>query len=229
MSPFSPTALFDLDSFAHKALFDGAEMAWDALGERLFAYMDANCEHALDGDVEEGAFLKGKIQLAKGATIEAGAYVQGPAILGPGTVVRHGAYLRGYVLAGRDCILGHSTEVKNAVFLDRASAGHFNYVGDSILGVGANLGAGCKLANFRVFPGNVNVYVPDGGLRDTGLLKLGAIVGDEVQIGCNAVTAPGTVIGRGSRIYSLASVRGTIPPKTLISYKQPTRQRPLKR
>ena len=97
----------------------------------------------------------------------------------------------------------------------------------AILGVAANLGAGTKLANFRVFPGNVCVY-DDGRLRDTGLLKLGALVGDDVQIDCNAVTAPGTVIGRGTRIYSLASVRGTIPPKTLVSYKPSLRQRPLR-
>jgi NDP-sugar pyrophosphorylase family protein len=154
--------------------------------------------------------------------------VQGPAIIGPGAVVRHGAYLRGYVLAGEGAILGHATEVKNAVFLPLASAGHFAYVGDSILGNRVNLGAGTKLANFRVFPGNVNVTTPDGQLLATGMLKLGAILGDDVQIGCNAVTAPGTIVGRGSRIYSLASVKGTIPAQTLVSYKPDLRQRKLR-
>ncbi len=227
-SPYAPDALFDLDDFAHRALFEGVEYAWEALGDRLRAYMDENVEPGLEGEVEDGAIVKGKVQLAKGAKIEAGAYVQGPAIFGPGTVVRHGAYLREYTLAGRDCILGHSTEIKNAVFFDRASAGHFNYVGDSILGTAANLGAGVKLANFRVFPGNVNVQTPGGALIATGLLKLGAVIGDDVQIGCNSVTAPGTVIGRGSRIYPLASVRGTIAPRTLVSYKPKLNTRPLR-
>jgi UDP-N-acetylglucosamine diphosphorylase / glucose-1-phosphate thymidylyltransferase / UDP-N-acetylgalactosamine diphosphorylase / glucosamine-1-phosphate N-acetyltransferase / galactosamine-1-phosphate N-acetyltransferase len=226
-NPYAPDVLFDLDGFAHKALFDGATNAWDALGDRLRAYMDEQIQPGIEGEIEDGAFVKGKVQLAAGARIEAGAYVQGPAILGPGTVVRHGAYLREYTLAGRDCILGHSTEIKNAVFFDRASAGHFNYVGDSILGTGANLGAGVKLANFRVFPGNVNVQSKEGNLIATGLLKLGAIIGDDVQIGCNAVTSPGTVIGRGCRIYPLAAVRGTIAPKTLISYKPKFNTRPL--
>ena len=223
-----PATLFDLEAFEHKALFDGVDRAWEALGERLFTYMDGVISPKLEGEVEEGAFVRGAVQLAPTARIEAGAYVQGPAILGPGTVVRHGAYLRGYVLAGRDCILGHSTEVKNAVFMNVASAGHFAYVGDSILGHRVNLGAGTKLANFRVFPGNVSVSDPGGGLVKTGMLKLGSILGDDVAIGCNAVAAPGTIMGRGSVAYSLASLRGTIPANVLVSYKPELVQRELR-
>ncbi|MGE0709769.1 MAG: glucose-1-phosphate thymidylyltransferase [Planctomycetota bacterium] len=228
-SPFAPAALFgDLASFAHADLFDGVELAWSALGDRLIAYLDERARPRLEGEVEPGAFVRGAVSLAPGARIEAGAYVQGPAILGAGTVVRHGAYLRGYVLAGRDCILGHATECKNAVFLDQASAGHFAYVGDSILGRRVNLGAGTKLANFRVFPGNVKVLGPDGEAIETGMLKLGAILGDDVQIGCNAVAAPGTVVGRNTRVYSLASIRGTIPADTLVSVVAEQVQRPLR-
>ena len=223
---FSPQSLFDLEGFAHADLFEGCGFAWDALGDRLRAYLDEHALERIEGVVEAGATVRGKVWLAEGARIEAGAFVQGPAILGPGTVVRHGAYLREYVLAGRDCILGHSTEIKNAVFLDVASAGHFNYVGDSILGRRVNLGAGVKLANFRVFPGNVNVTHPEGRLIQTGLLKLGAILGDDVAIGCNAVTAPGTVIGARSVIYSLASVRGSIPAESMVSFKPELRIRP---
>ncbi|MBX3472609.1 MAG: hypothetical protein KF878_37635 [Planctomycetes bacterium] len=223
----APAALFDLAEFEHRALFDGVTRAWEALGARLVAYMDARAAHRLDGAVEPGAFIQGPVLLARGATIEAGAYVRGPAILGPGTVVRHGAYLRGYVLAGRDCIIGHDTEAKGAVFLDRASAGHFAYVGDSILGNRVNLGAGTKLANFRMFPGNVRVNLPGGEPLDTGLEKLGALLGDDVGVGCNAVTAPGTIVGRGSRVYSLASVRGTIPPGVRVALRQPLDIRPL--
>ncbi|RMG17735.1 MAG: glucose-1-phosphate thymidylyltransferase [Planctomycetota bacterium] len=227
-NPFAPDALFELDGFAHRDLFAGVESAWEALGERLARYLESHARRALEGTVEDGAVVKGAVWLAPGATIEAGAYVNGPAIIGPGAVVRHGAYLRENVIAGAGAILGHATEVKNAVFLDQASAGHFAYVGDSILGRRANLGAGTKLANFRVFPGEVRVCAPDGRSVATGMQKLGALVGDDVQIGCNAVTAPGTVIGRGSVVYSLASVRGTLPPRTLVSYKPELRRRPLR-
>lgn len=225
---FDPGAFFDLDGFAHRDLFEGVDAVWGALGERLEAYIAERVEHALEGEVEEGAFVFPPVFLAPGARIEAGAYVRGPAILGPGTEVRHGAYLRGNVLAGEGCILGHSTEVKNAVFLDGASAGHFAYVGDSILGRRVNLGAGTKLANFRVFPGNVSVLDPEGRFVPTGLLKLGAILGDDVQIGCNAVTAPGTIVGPGSRVYALASLRGTIPARQVVSWKPELKRRPLR-
>jgi len=215
----APEELFDLEGFAHRDLFDGVGNAWEALGERLEAYVRERARDALEGEVEPGAHVFGPVYLAPGARIEAGAYVRGPAVLGPGTVVRHGAYLRENVLAGRDVILGHDTEVKNAVFLDQASAGHFNYVGDSILGRRVNLGAGVKLANFRVFPGDVKVLHPEGRLVDTGILKIGAILGDDVQIGCNAVTAPGTIIGRRTIVYALASVKGTVPAGSILAYK----------
>ena len=224
-----PETLFDLEGFAYRDLFEGCDHAWEALGERLVAYIADRVEHRLEGTVEEGAFVYPPVYLAPGATIEAGAYVRGPAILGPGTVVRHGAYLRENVLAGANTILGHSTEIKNAVFLDYASAGHFAYVGDSILGRRVNLGAGTKLANFRVFPGDVAVRGPDGAKIETGMLKLGALLGDDVQIGCNAVTAPGTIIGRGSCVYTLTPVRGTVPPQTVLSYRPELEQQPLRR
>lgn len=216
--PFAPAALFDLSGCEFADLFQGVDRAWEVL-PRLQPWLEARVEHRLLGEVEPGAFVFPPVYLAPGAKIEAGAYVRGPVWLGPGTVVRHGAYLRGVVLAGRDCILGHDTEVKQAIFLDKASAGHFAYVGDSILGQRVNLGAGTKLANFRVFPGNVKVSGPDGAPIETGLLKLGAILGDDVQIGCNAVTAPGTVVGRGSCVYALASLRGTIPPRSLVTWR----------
>jgi len=224
----APEVLFDLDRFAHRDLFQGAAAAWQALGDRLTQYLDAIAAPALQGEVEPGATVRGAVFLAEGARIEAGAFVQGPAVFGPGTQVRHGAYVRGYVLTGRDAIVGHSTEVKNAVLLDLASAGHFNYVGDSILGNRVNLGAGVKLANFRVLPGDVSVRAPDGSRVETGLLKLGALLGDDVAIGCNAVTAPGTVIGRGSSVYSLASVRGTLAPGAVYAYRPELKGRPVR-
>lgn len=143
-----------------------------------------------------GAVLLGKeIDFGTGVLVESGAMIRSPAIIGEMSEVRQGAYLRGYCLAGRRCILGHATEVKHSIFLDDAKAGHFAYLGDSILGNGTNLGAGTKFANLRFLPGNVTLRI-DGERIDTGRRKLGAILGDHTQTGCNSVTNPGTILGR---------------------------------
>ncbi len=139
------------------------------------------------------------VELAQGVTVEPGALVKGPAIIGEFSEVRQGAYLRGDCLVGARCVVGHTTEVKHSVFLDGAKAGHFAYVGDSILGRDVNMGAGTKLANLRFGPGNVFMTV-DGERIDTGRRKIGAIFGDRVQTGCNSVTNPGSVVGPGSLI-----------------------------
>jgi bifunctional N-acetylglucosamine-1-phosphate-uridyltransferase/glucosamine-1-phosphate-acetyltransferase GlmU-like protein len=139
-------------------------------------------------------FLGRRIELGQGVLVEPGALIKEPAIIGDHTEVRQGAYLRGNCLIGQRCVVGHTTEVKHSIFLNDAKAGHFAYVGDSILGGEVNLGAGTKLANFRFLPGEVRVKTPDGVIN-SGLRKFGAIFGDRVQTGCNAVTSPGTLIG----------------------------------
>lgn len=145
-----------------------------------------------------GVILVGsRIKIGRGVLIESGALVKEPTIIGNMTEVRHGAYLRGYCLVGQRCVVGHTTEVKHSVFMNDAKAGHFAYLGDSILGGDANLGAGTKMANLRFLKGNVKIRTPEGML-DSGLRKLGAILGDGVQTGCNSVTNPGTLIGMGS-------------------------------
>ena len=157
-----------------------------------------------DGAVLQGAslimagaiFLGTRIAIGKGTLIEGGATIKAPAIIGNRTEVRQGAYLRGYCLIGDRCVVGHTTEVKHSVFLDDAKAGHFAYLGDSILGNDANLGAGTKCANLRFIPGNVQVSY-EGELHSTGMRKFGAIIGDKAQTGCNSVTSPGTIIARG--------------------------------
>lgn len=143
-----------------------------------------------------GAVLLGaEIEIGRGTLVESGAMIKSPAIIGEMCEVRQGAYLRGYCLAGDRCILGHATEVKHSIFLDDAKAGHFAYLGDSILGVNTNLGAGTKFANLRFLPGNVAIWA--GSERfDTGRRKFGAILGDGTQTGCNSVTNPGTVFGK---------------------------------
>ena len=158
-----------------------------------------------DSKVLEGAslimagavFLGTRIAIGKGTLVEGGATIKGPTIIGDRTEVRQGAYLRGYCLIGDRCVIGHTTEVKHSVFLDDAKAGHFAYLGDSIIGNDANLGAGTKCANLRFIPGNVQVSY-EGELCSTGMRKFGAVIGDQAQTGCNSVTSPGTIIARGS-------------------------------
>jgi UDP-N-acetylglucosamine diphosphorylase / glucose-1-phosphate thymidylyltransferase / UDP-N-acetylgalactosamine diphosphorylase / glucosamine-1-phosphate N-acetyltransferase / galactosamine-1-phosphate N-acetyltransferase len=143
-----------------------------------------------------GAILLGKkIKIGKGSLVEPGAYINSPSVIGDCSEVRHGAYMRGNCLVGNRCVVGHTTEVKNSVFLDDAKAGHFAYLGDSILGNNVNLGAGTKLANLRFIKGDLKIKTPMGFI-DTGLRKFGAIMGDAMQTGCNSVTSPGAVFGR---------------------------------
>jgi NDP-sugar pyrophosphorylase family protein len=224
MNDFAPAELFDFGSSPHRALFDGCANAWEAL-ERLHDYLCSVLQPGIRGHVEEGAHIAGDVEIAEGAIVEAGAYIRGPALIGPGTEVRHGAYVRGDVLTGADCVIGHASEAKTAILLDHAKAPHFAYVGDSVLGHGVNLGAGTKLANFKIVAGTIAVRRADGTIVDTGRRKLGALLGDGVQIGCNAVTSPGTVVGRNSVIYPGASVQGTIPARSVVAWKPQLRIR----
>ena len=146
--------------------------------------------------VMAGAVLLGEqIALGQGVLIESQAMIKSPAIIGDRSEVRQAAYLRGYCLAGQRCVLGHATEIKNAIFLNDAKAGHFAYLGDSILGNDVNLGAGTKFANLRFIKGNIHIRY-QGQLFDTGRRKFGAILGDNCQTGCNSVTSPGTIFSR---------------------------------
>ena len=160
----------------------------------------------LDGAslIMAGAILLGtRIAIGCGTLIEGGATIKEPTIIGNCTEVRQGAYIRGYALIGDRCVVGHATEVKHSIFLDDAKAGHFAYLGDSILGNNANLGAGTKFANLKFTPGNVT-FIKDGTLFDSGMRKFGAILGDNAQTGCNSVTNPGTILGK----------RGILMPNT---------------
>ncbi len=164
-----------------------------------------------------GATLLGsRMQIGKGVLIESGALLKEPVIVSDQTEIRQGAYLRGYCLIGKRCVVGHTTEVKHSIFLNDAKAGHFAYLGDSILGGDANLGAGTKMANLRFIRGDVKVRTAEG-LLNTGLRKLGAILGDKVQTGCNSVTNPGTVIGRESFLMpNTTAPSGYHPPGSVI-------------
>ena len=142
--------------------------------------------------------------------------IKSPAIIGDYSEIRQGAYLRGNCLIGKRCVVGHTTEVKHSIFLNDAKAGHFAYLGDSILGTNVNLGAGTKCANLRFFSGTVKLRT-DSGMLDTGLNKLGALFGDGVQTGCNSVTSPGTLMGPDSLLMpNTTAPSGVHPRKSVI-------------
>lgn len=189
------------------------EHPWEILA-RLDAFALSIPAQVL-GTVHPTAVLTGNVFVAAGAKVGPHALIEGPAWLGSGAVVGHGAYLRGNVVLAPKAKVGHATEVKRSVFLPGAAAAHFNYVGDSVLGSRVNLGAGVKLANFRALAGTVKV----AGF-DTGLRKFGAALGDDVSLGCNGVTAPGTVIGPRTVAYHGAMLRGLYPADTVLKLRQ---------
>jgi UDP-N-acetylglucosamine diphosphorylase / glucose-1-phosphate thymidylyltransferase / UDP-N-acetylgalactosamine diphosphorylase / glucosamine-1-phosphate N-acetyltransferase / galactosamine-1-phosphate N-acetyltransferase len=156
------------------------------------------------------------IFIGPGAVVEPGALVKGPSIIGAHTEVRQGAYLRGQCIVGSGCVVGHTTEMKTSVMLDGAKAGHFAYIGDSLMGNGTNLGAGTKLANLKIRDQTIRVMAH--GIRIvTNLRKFGAVLGDHVETGCNSVTNPGSVLGRGCQVFPLTSVRaGYYDPDSVI-------------
>jgi acetyltransferase-like isoleucine patch superfamily enzyme len=163
-----------------------------------------------------GAFLfNDKIIIGAGTIIEPGAFIKGPAIIGSSSEIRQGAYIRGDCLVGSRCVVGHTTEMKGSIMLDGAKAGHFAYIGDSILGKDVNLGAGTKLANLKMIPGSI-IVTADKKRHDTGRRKLGAILGDHTETGCNSVTSPGTLMGPGSIVYSGVAVPGGYYPSRTV-------------
>lgn len=152
-----------------------------------------------------------RLKIGKGVVVEPGALIKGPAVIGDGTEVRQGAYIRGKCLIGKGCVVGHTTEMKNSVMLDGAKAGHFAYIGDSIIGKDVNLGAGVKLANLKINRKVVKIKILDVEI-DTGMKKLGAIIGDGSEIGCNSVTNPGVLLGPGSLVWPGVTVPGGYYP-----------------
>ena len=151
----------------------------------------------------------------KTATVAPTAYLGGPCIIGAGTEVRHCAFIRGSALVGENCVVGNSVELKNVILFDNVQVPHYNYVGDSILGYKSHMGAGSLTSNVK--SDKTLVVVKDGDEKyETGLKKFGAMVGDFVEVGCNSVLNPGTVVGRGSNIYPLSCVRGVVPADSIF-------------
>jgi UDP-N-acetylglucosamine diphosphorylase / glucose-1-phosphate thymidylyltransferase / UDP-N-acetylgalactosamine diphosphorylase / glucosamine-1-phosphate N-acetyltransferase / galactosamine-1-phosphate N-acetyltransferase len=214
--PFSPDQFFTLSEFTHQAIFAHCNTVWEAL-RHLKQYLREQALGKIEVSIPEGVTLVHPelISIGIGTKIEPGSYIKGPCIIGKNCEIRHAAYIRGDVLMGDNSIIGHTTEVKHSILLNKAYAAHFAYVGDSILGNNTNLGAGVKIANLRL-DGNDVVIQYQGEMFSTGLRKLGAIIGDSVQIGCNTVINPGTIVGKDVFIYPTIAVRGVIPQKSIV-------------
>jgi UDP-N-acetylglucosamine diphosphorylase / glucose-1-phosphate thymidylyltransferase / UDP-N-acetylgalactosamine diphosphorylase / glucosamine-1-phosphate N-acetyltransferase / galactosamine-1-phosphate N-acetyltransferase len=211
---FKPADLFDLAQTAHAPLFDGCQYAWEALN-KLPAYLKANLRPALHHRCHGAPFIGEPVFIGEGTIVEDGAMIKGPAIIGRNCEIRHNAYIREHVIVGDNCLVGNACELKHSLLFNRAVVPHFNYVGDSILGCRSHLGAGVKISNVKLVPGNVTVDI-NGCPFDTGLRKFGVLLGDDTDIGCNAVLNPGSIIGRGSAIYPNINWRGILPANMIV-------------
>ena len=190
------------------------EYPWEALDSIESFIMETGPSLAADEYEKAGD----GIWISKSASVAPSAYIGGPCIIGPGAEVRHCAFIRRGALIGAGAVVGNSTEIKNAVLFDNSQVPHFNYVGDSVLGYRAHMGAGAVTSNVKSDSTPVAVY-GDGFRIETGRKKLGAILGDMVEIGCGSVLNPGTVIGAETSVYPLSAVRGCVGPVNI--YKGP--------
>jgi NDP-sugar pyrophosphorylase family protein len=203
--------LYDLTHTLAAAYLEGFTYPWEALsgikdliykiGETL---SEDEYDHPKDG-----------VWIHKTAEVFPSAYIGAPCIIGPQTQVRHCAFIRESALVGANCVVGNSVELKNVILFDNVETPHYNYVGDSILGFHAHMGAGSITSNVKADRQNVLVHA-DGNEIETGRKKFGAMLGDYVEVGCNAVLNPGTVIGPHTNVYPTTSVRGVIPPNSIV-------------
>jgi len=213
---FKAADLFDLAQTEHAAIFDGCTHAWEAL-KKIEAYL-AQVPRQHPPRKFPGASIGQHVVIGEGTIVEPGALIKGPAIIGKNCQIRHNAYVRENVIVGDHCVVGNASELKNALLFNGAQAPHYNYIGDSILGHKAHLGAGVKISNIRLLPGNVTVEL-DGVLTDTGLRKFGALLGDGAEVGCNAVLNPGSILGRGALVYPNVFWRGFLPAHSIAKNK----------
>ena len=202
---FTIEELFDLSHTLAGDYLSQFHYPWEALGGikqlilELGEKLDPKCY----------TMVKQDVWVHDDAIVADTAYLGAPCIIGAGTEVRHGAFIRGSALVGNNCVVGNSVELKNVILFDNVQTPHYNYVGDSILGYKAHMGAGSVTSNVK---SDKKLVVVHGEKEyETGLKKFGAMLGDNVEVGCNSVLNPGTIIGRGSRVYPLSSVRGVVP------------------
>ena len=202
--------LYNLDETIAKDLFEGATYPWEVL-PKISAFI---LQLGSTLSEEEYEKIGEDVWIARSATVAPTAYIHGPAIIGKNAEVRHCAFIRGNAIVGEGAVVGNSTELKNVVLFNKVQVPHYNYVGDSILGYKAHMGAGSITSNVK--SDKKLVVGKDGRERiETGLKKFGAMLGDEVEVGCGTVLNPGTVVGRHSSIYPLSSVREVVPADSI--------------
>jgi NDP-sugar pyrophosphorylase family protein len=207
--------LYDLSHSLAGEMLSRFEYPWQALSFIKETVLEIGATLSPDeyDNVSEGVWI------AKSATVAPNATINPPCIIGKNTEVRTGAFIRGSVIVGEGCVVGNSCELKNAILFDCVQVPHFNYVGDSILGYRSHTGAGAITSNVKSDKTLVKVLT-DEGYVETGLKKMGAMLGDFVEVGCNSVLNPGTVVGRNSNVYPLSSVRGTVPPDSIYKSRE---------
>lgn len=207
---FSPAVFLDLSKTEHAGLFAGLTQAWEVL-PKLKDYLKKELRPGRDGAILIGAPVIGPdVFIGEGTVIEPGAYIKGPAWIGANCEIRHGAYLRENVIVGAGSVVGNSCEIKNSILFQGCQVAHFNYVGDSILGSKVHLAAGVIVSNLKLNGDLITVRV-EGESLPTHLRKFGALIGDEVEIGCNTVLNPGSILGKRSLIYPGVVWRGVLP------------------
>jgi UDP-N-acetylglucosamine diphosphorylase / glucose-1-phosphate thymidylyltransferase / UDP-N-acetylgalactosamine diphosphorylase / glucosamine-1-phosphate N-acetyltransferase / galactosamine-1-phosphate N-acetyltransferase len=199
-------------------LFDNVVNVWEAL-KQITSYLQFRLKPAVHGRLIGKPFISGAVFVGKGTIVEQGAMIKGPAWIGEGCEIRNGCYIRENVIVGSGCVLGNSCEFKNSIIFDEAQIPHFNYVGDSIIGHRAHLGAGVILSNLKLDHSEITIVTPQGVLP-TGLKKFGAVIGDRAEIGCHASLNPGSLIGRNTIIYPGVQWRGVAPPDHIIKIAQ---------
>ena len=199
-------SLYSLDKTLAGDYLKGFTYPWEALKGIGELILSLGATLSLDEYDKQGE----NVWIHKSAKIYPNNYIAGPAIIGARTEVRPGAFIRGNALVGEDCVVGNSTELKNVIIFDHVQVPHYNYVGDSILGHYSHMGAGSITSNVKADKTPVHV-MGEGFDIDTGLKKFGAMLGDHVEVGCNTVLNPGTVVGKNSNIYPVSMVRGYVP------------------
>ena len=225
MNHFCPETFFDIAEGWVADFFRDAANVWEAVST-LPAYIEKIIRPEILGEVEEGAWLEpGCVQLEKGSRVERGAIIRGPTIIGQNTVVRSAAYIRGHVWVGNDCLIGHGVELRQLLVLNNSNIPHLNCVFTSLIGNRVRLGGLANTANFRLDAKEIVVRADIDGQKQsfpTGLTLFGAVIGDDSNVGGNALLHPGTIIGRRCLIYPQCSVSGYIAPDSVVKPKSVT-------
>jgi Nucleoside-diphosphate-sugar pyrophosphorylase involved in lipopolysaccharide biosynthesis/translation initiation factor 2B, gamma/epsilon subunits (eIF-2Bgamma/eIF-2Bepsilon) len=215
---FAPAEFISLEHTAHAKLFENQRFVWDAL-KQIPSYLQFRLKPAILGQLMGKPFISNSVFVGSGTIVEQGAVLKGPAWIGENCHIRSGCYVRENVIVGDGVVMGNSCEFKSCIICDEAQIPHFNYVGDSILGYRAHLGAGVILSNVKLDHREIVISTAEGTIA-TGLTKFGAIVGDRTEIGCNAVINPGALIGRDCIIYPCANFRGVLPAASILKVQQ---------